>query len=180
MDMNLKRLTLAGLLGLGAFAVSNCTKPPPPAPKEAPPPPKMEEAPPPPRVEAPKVDEEALRRQRIQARIAEVFKPVYFAYDQSTISAEGQSTLQEIGKLMKEVPEITARIEGHSDERGSNDYNMALGERRAKSVNDYLASYGIQGSRLSTISYGEEKPAMEGHDESAWAKNRRVEFTTTF
>ncbi len=176
--MNLKRLTLAGLLGLGAFAVSNCTKPPPPA-KEAPPPPKMEE-PPAPRAEAPKVDEEALRRQRIQARIAEVFKPVYFAYDQSTISAEGQSTLQEIGKLMKEVPEITARIEGHSDERGSNDYNMALGERRAKSVNDYLASYGIQASRLSTISYGEEKPAMEGHDEAAWSKNRRVEFTTTF
>jgi peptidoglycan-associated lipoprotein len=180
MDMNLKRLTLAGLLGLGAFAVSNCTKPPPPAPKAEPTPPKMEEPPPAPKVEAPKVDEEALRRQRIQARIAEVFKPVYFAYDQSTISAEGQSTLQEIGKLMKEVPEITARIEGHSDERGSNDYNMALGERRAKSVNDYLASYGIQGSRLSTISYGEEKPAMEGHDESSWAKNRRVEFTTTF
>jgi peptidoglycan-associated lipoprotein len=179
MDMNLKRLTLAGLLGLGAFAVSNCTKPPPPAPKAEPTPPTMEETPPP-RVEKPQVDEDALRRQRIQARIAEVFKPVYFAYDQSTISAEGQSTLQEIGKLMKEVPEITARVEGHADERGTNDYNMALGERRAKSVNDYLASYGIQGSRLSTISYGEEKPAMEGHDESSWSKNRRVEFTTTF
>jgi peptidoglycan-associated lipoprotein len=130
--------------------------------------------------EEPKVDEEALRRQRIQARIAEVFKPVYFAYDQSTLSAEGQSTLQEIGKLMKEVPEISARVEGHADERGTNDYNMALGERRSKAVNDYLASYGIQGSRLSTISYGEEKPAMEGHDESNWSKNRRVEFTTTF
>jgi peptidoglycan-associated lipoprotein len=180
MDMNLKRSTLAGLLGLGVLAMIGCSQKPKPTPPPEPPPPKMEEPPPPAKVETPKVDEEALRRQRIQARIAEVFKPIYFAYDQSTISAEGQSTLQEIGKLMKEVPEITARIEGHADERGTNDYNMALGERRAKAVNDYLASYGIQGSRLSTISYGEEKPAVEGHDESAWAKNRRVEFTTTF
>lgn len=176
--MNLKLRTLSGLFGLGALILIGCPKPPPPAPKAEPEPPKMEE--PAPRVEAPKVDEEALRRQRIQARIAEVFKPVYFAYDQSTISAEGQATLQEIGTLMKEVPEITARVEGHADERGTNDYNLALGERRAKSVNDYLTSYGIQGSRLSPISYGEEKPAVEGSDEGSWAKNRRVEFTTTF
>ncbi len=174
--MNLKHWTL---MGLGALAIVGCPKPPPPAPKQ-PEPPAMEERRPEPKVEAPKVDEEALRRQRIQARIAEVFKPIYFSYDQSTLSAEGQSTLQEIGKLMKEVPEITARVEGHADERGTNDYNLALGEHRSKSVNDYLASYGIQGSRLSTISYGEEKPAMEGHDEGSWAKNRRVEFTTTF
>jgi peptidoglycan-associated lipoprotein len=177
MDMNLKHWTL---VGLGAMAViAGCSKPPAPAPKSEPQPPRME-TPTRPQAETPNVDEDALRRQRIQARIAEVFKPVYFAYDQSTLSAEGQSTLQEIGKLMKEVPEITARVEGHADEKGSNDYNLALGERRAKTVNDYLSSYGIQGTRLSTISYGEEKPAMDGHDEGAWAKNRRVEFTTTF
>jgi peptidoglycan-associated lipoprotein len=140
----------------------------------------MEERPEPPRVEAPRVDEEALRRQRIQARIAEVFKPIYFAYDQSTLSPEAQSILQEIGKLMKEVPEITARVEGHADERGTNEYNLALGERRSIAVQDYLASYGVQKSRLQTISYGEEKPAVMGSDESTWAKNRRVEFTTTF
>ncbi|HKP95045.1 MAG TPA: peptidoglycan-associated lipoprotein Pal [Fibrobacteria bacterium] len=174
--MNLKHWTL---LGLGVLAMIGCAKKPAPTPPPEPKPPVMEQ-PEAPRAEPPKVDEEALRRQRIQARIAEVFKPIYFGYDQSTLSAEGQSTLQEIGKLMKEVPEITARVEGHTDERGSNDYNLALGERRSKAVNDYLASYGIQGTRLSTISYGEEKPAMEGHDEGAWAKNRRVEFTTTF
>ena len=174
--MNLKHWTL---VALGALAIIGCAKKPKPEPIAEPKPPRMEEPVTPP-AEPPKVDEEALRRQRIQARIAEVFKPVYFAYDQSTLSAEGQSTLQEIGKLMKEVPEITARIEGHADEKGSNDYNLALGERRAKTVNDYLTSYGIQGTRLSTISYGEEKPASEGHDESAWSKNRRVEFTTTF
>jgi peptidoglycan-associated lipoprotein len=173
--MNSKYLTL---LGLGALVIAGCAKKPEPRPE--PPPPKMEEPAPAPQVEPPRVDEEALRRQRIQARIAEVFKPVYFAYDQSTLSAEGQSTLQEIGKLMKEVPEITARVEGHADERGTNEYNLALGERRSKTVQDYLSSYGVQSSRLQTISYGEEKPAMEGHDESSWSKNRRVEFTTTF
>jgi peptidoglycan-associated lipoprotein len=167
------------LVVLGALAVIGCAKKPEPA-RPEPPPPKMAEPVTPEAPKAPEVDDGALRRQRIQARIAEVFKPVYFGYDQSTLSSEGQSTLQEIGKLMKEVPEITARIEGHADEKGSNDYNLALGERRSKTVNDYLASYGIQGTRLSTISYGEEKPAMEGHDEGAYAKNRRVEFTTTF
>ncbi|MDB5102595.1 MAG: peptidoglycan-associated lipoprotein [Fibrobacteres bacterium] len=174
--MNLKHWTL---VGLSALAIAGCAKKPKPEPVAEPQPPRMDEPARTP-AEPPKVDEEALRRQRIQARVSEVFKPVYFAYDQSTLSAEGQSTLQEIGKLMKEVPEITARVEGHADEKGSNDYNLALGERRAKTVNDYLTSYGIQGTRLSTISYGEEKPASEGHDESAWSKNRRVEFTTTF
>ena len=176
--MNSKLLTL---LGLGALtvAVVGCSKKPQPPPPP-PPPPRMEEPPPPPREEPPQVDEEALRRQRIQARIAEVFKPIYFSYDQSTLTSESQSILQEIGKLMKEVPEITARVEGHADERGTNEYNLALGERRAISVQDYLSSYGVQKSRLQTISYGEEKPAQMGGDESSWAKNRRVEFTTTF
>lgn len=175
--MNSKLLTL---LGLGALvATIGCSKPKPPPPVE-PPPPVMDETPPPRQPEPPRVDEDALRRQRIQARIAEVFKPIYFAYDQSTLSPEGQSTLQEIGKLMKEVPEITARVEGHADERGTNEYNLALGERRAMAVQDYLGSYGVQKSRLQTISYGEEKPAVMGADESTWSKNRRVEFTTTF
>lgn len=175
--MNSKLLTLVGLGAL--VAAIGCSKPKPP-PVE-PPPPVMEETPPPqPQPEPPRVDEEALRRQRIQARIAEVFKPIYFAYDQSTLSPEGQSTLQEIGKLMKEVPEITARVEGHADERGTNEYNLALGERRSMAVQDYLGSYGVQKSRLQTISYGEEKPAVMGSDESTWSKNRRVEFTTTF
>jgi peptidoglycan-associated lipoprotein len=81
---------------------------------------------------------------------------------------------------MKEVPEITARVEGHADERGTNEYNLALGERRAKTVQDYLANLGVKAGRLNLISYGEEKPAVDGHDESAFSKNRRVEFTTTF
>ena len=175
--MNSKLMTLLGLGALAAFV--GCTKPKPP-PVEPPPPPRIEETPPPPRTEAPKVNEDELRRQRIQARIAETFKPIYFAYDQSTLSPESQAILQEIGKLMKEVAEITARVEGHADERGTNEYNLALGERRAIAVQDYLASYGVPKSRLQTISYGEEKPAQMGGDESSWTKNRRVEFTPSF
>jgi peptidoglycan-associated lipoprotein len=169
---------LSGLLGLAGLALFiGCAKKK-PAPVVEPPPPVIQETPEP--EPEPKVDEEALRRQRIQARIAEVFKPIYFTYDQSTLTPESQSILQEIGKLMKEVPEITSRLEGHADERGTNEYNLALGERRSLSVQSYLASFGVQNSRLPTISYGEEKPAEMGGDESTWAKNRRVEFTTTF
>jgi peptidoglycan-associated lipoprotein len=171
--MNVKHWNL---LLIGAAFLVGCAKKPPPAPPE----------PEPPRVSAPapktesRVDEEALRRQRIQARIADTFRPIYFAYDQSTLSTEGKSICEGIGALMKEVPEITARIEGHADERGTNEYNLALGERRAQTVQQYLTSYGVGGSRLSVISYGEEKPAMEGQDESSWSKNRRAEFTASF
>ena len=174
--MKLKYQTLGLAL---AVIVAGCAKKPPPTPPPEPAPPKVE-APAPPAPVAPREDKEAMRRQRIQARIAETFKPIYFEYDQSSLSAEGKSVCEGIGQLMKEVAEITARIEGHADERGTNEYNLALGERRAKAVQDYLASYGVPGSRLSVISYGEEKPAVEGHDEAAFAKNRRVEFTSTF
>jgi peptidoglycan-associated lipoprotein len=77
---------------------------------------------------------------------------------------------------MHENPEVNVTIEGHCDERGSDEYNLALGERRAKAVKSYLAALGIAPDRLSTISYGEEMPATVGRDESAWSKNRRAEF----
>lgn len=114
------------------------------------------------------------------ARISETFKAVYFDYDQSTLTAEGRATCDAIGALMKEVPEITTRIEGNADERGTNEYNLALGDRRAKAVQDYLANYGVAATRLSTISYGEEKPAVDGHDEASWGKNRRDDFVPSF
>ena len=167
------------LLGLGLVVIAGCSKKPKPTPIE-PKPPEIEQAAPAAEPEKPVVDEAGARRRRIQARIAEVFQPVYFAYDQSTLSPEATATLQEIGKLMKEVPEISARIEGHADERGTNEYNLALGERRARAVQDYLTSYGVFSSKLSILSYGEEKPAIDAHDEASWSKNRRAEFTATF
>src|SRR5690606_35823636 len=103
-----------------------------------------------------------------------------FSFDQSSLTEQGKTTADAIARLMQEAPEMTLRIEGHADERGTNEYNLALGERRAQTVQQYLVSYGVDASRISVLSYGEEKPGSEGKDESAWALNRRAEFAPTF
>lgn len=101
---------------------------------------------------------------------------VYFDYDSDVVSEEGREVLQYYAQKLLAQPEIQVRLEGHTDERGSPEYNLALGERRAKAVKEVLMLYGVDGSRLQVISYGEVRPAVDGHDESAWAKNRRVEL----
>lgn len=178
--MKLKKLTLAVLVG-GAL-LSGCAKKPPPPPPSEPAPPQVEApAPtPPPVVEAPKVDTVAQHLERLKSRAAEVFKPIYFAFDQSSLSDEGKASAEAIARFLQEFPEVTVRVEGHADERGTNEYNLALGERRAQAVQQYLASYGVDAGRVSVLSYGEEKPATEGKDESAWALNRRDEFTPSY
>lgn len=105
-------------------------------------------------------------------------EPVYFGFDDYSLSSTAQSTLGSLADSLKKGGAMV-QIEGHCDERGSIEYNLALGERRANSVKNYLVQVGVDGSRLSTISYGEEKPAAEGHSESTWAKNRRAEFVVT-
>lgn len=112
---------------------------------------------------------------------AATFTPetVYFAFDDYTLNGEAQSKLQGLADHLKKSQGALVQVEGHCDERGSIEYNLALGERRAQSVKNYLTQLGVDAGRLSTISYGEEKPAAEGHDESAWAKNRRAEFTVS-
>ena len=177
--MNVKHLALAA--AISAFFLMGCAKKKPPViPPPEPPPkveaPKVEPAPPP----LPEVDTAALNRQRIQMRITEAFKTIYFEYDQSTLTPDAKNSCDVIGQLMKEVPEIRVRIEGHADERGTNEYNLALGERRAQSIQSYLTSYGVPASSFSVISYGEEKPALDGHDDPSWSKNRRVEFAPSF
>lgn len=101
---------------------------------------------------------------------------VYFNFDSSDLSEESRSALSKNAEYLSKEPSVKVRIEGNCDERGSDEYNMALGERRAKSAKDYLVNLGIASERLATISYGEEKPADPGHDEEAWAKNRRADF----
>jgi len=101
-------------------------------------------------------------------------KDVYFAFDRSDLSAEARNILKESADLLKQSPDAKIQIEGHCDERGSTSYNLALGEKRAAGVRDYLVSLGVPAEMLSTISYGEEKPADPGHNEEAWAKNRRA------
>jgi peptidoglycan-associated lipoprotein len=105
-----------------------------------------------------------------------ILKPVYFDYDKSNIRPEFQPVLEGIANWLGKMPERQLLIEGHCDERGTDEYNLALGERRALAVRRYLVALGVSTDRLHTISYGEEKPADPGHDESSWAKNRRAEF----
>jgi len=103
-------------------------------------------------------------------------KTVHFEYDRYTIIESAKSELQENAKYLKDHPGINVQIEGHCDERGSVEYNLALGEKRAESVKTYLVSMGIDSSRLSIVSYGEEKPFDMEHSESAWSQNRRAAF----
>lgn len=119
-------------------------------------------------------------RARIQSLISEAFKPVYFPFDRSDLSPQAVRILTEAAGLMAKEPSIQVVIQGNTDERGASEYNLALGEKRARVVMDYLVAYGINPSRLRIISYGEEKPAMDGANETAWAANRRDEFLVTF
>jgi peptidoglycan-associated lipoprotein len=100
-----------------------------------------------------------------------------FDYDQYTIRADARAVLENNAGWLKNNPKVRVKIEGHCDERGTNEYNLALGERRAKSVKRFLESVGVDQSRLSTISYGEERPACTDKTEGCYAKNRRVHFT---
>lgn len=102
-------------------------------------------------------------------------KTVYFDFDSSSLRPEAKATLRQNAEWMKQNADEKVILEGHCDERGTNEYNIALGERRARAAFDYLRSLGVPAAQMSTISYGEERPAEAGHNETAWAKNRRVE-----
>jgi peptidoglycan-associated lipoprotein len=104
---------------------------------------------------------------------------LYFKFDDHTLTEEGKSQLNLLANYLKENQKSALQIDGHCDERGSTEYNLALGEMRAKSVKKYLAEAGISEKRLATISFGEEKPAAQGRGEDVYAKNRRAEFVLT-
>ena len=100
-------------------------------------------------------------------------KVVYFDFDKSTIRSEFVDTLRAHAAFLANNPEVKVSIEGHCDERGSREYNIGLGERRANAVQSFFAAEGVAAGQMSTISYGEERPVDPGHDEAAWAQNRR-------
>jgi peptidoglycan-associated lipoprotein len=102
---------------------------------------------------------------------------INFEFDKSSLTGQAQEILRENAQWLADNPTVNVEIEGHCDERGTIEYNLALGDRRAKSARDFLINLGVSASRLSTISYGEEMPLDAGHNESAWAKNRRAHFT---
>ena len=106
-------------------------------------------------------------------------KPVFFALDSDQLTPESQKLLDDDAAVLKKYPSWTITIEGHCDERGTAEYNLALGERRAVAARTYLVSVGIGADRLRTVSYGKEFPFDPGHDEAAWSKNRRAHFVVT-
>jgi peptidoglycan-associated lipoprotein len=111
------------------------------------------------------------------AALGGVFETIYFEFDAATLSAEARKVLSQTAKrLIGSKNPKGLKVEGHCDERGSAEYNMALGEKRAQAALNYLATLGVPAERLSYISYGKERPVASGHDEQAWAKNRRDEF----
>jgi len=108
-----------------------------------------------------------------------LLKPIHFDFDKYDIRPADTEILKGNSAFLKKFPNVKIQIEGHCDERGTNEYNLALGERRANSTKKYLTSLGVTADRVSTISYGEEKPMDPGHNEEAWTKNRRANFLIT-
>lgn len=99
---------------------------------------------------------------------------VFFAYDSSVIDSEGQGVLGRQAEWLKANSSVKITLEGHADERGTREYNIALGERRASAAKNFLVSQGIEASRISTVSYGKERPAIVGNEEGSWSQNRRA------
>jgi len=104
---------------------------------------------------------------------------VYFDFDRYNVRPDGAAVIQAKAAFMSQYPKINSEIQGHCDERGTEVYNMALGDRRARATYNYITSLGIDGARLSTVSYGKERPLDPGHNEAAWARNRRAQFVIT-
>ncbi len=126
-------------------------------------------------MEEQRLKEEATLKQ--EARDMFLNDDIHFEFDSSTLTSEAQLTLKKKAEWLQNNPDAASTIEGHCDERGTSEYNLALGDRRANSAKAFLVDLGISASRLTTISYGEERPVDTGKNEEAWAKNRRCHFT---
>ena len=176
--------SLLMLLAATSFAIACGGKAPPeePAPEPTPAP-----APPPPAPADDSAERDRLERERMAREAAERARAVSadlaaminFDYDQAAVRPADQQTLDRKAAILNANPNVKLRISGHADERGSDEYNLALGNRRAAAAKRYLMNKGIDGGRLDVISYGEERPLNPGNDETAYAQNRRDEFEVT-
>ena len=113
------------------------------------------------------------------ARKAFENEDIYFGYDSALLTPQAQEILRNKAQYMKDNKDFLIIIEGHCDQRGTSEYNLALGEQRARTTQEYLVALGITASRITTVSYGEERPVEQGDTEEAWAKNRRAHFIIT-
>lgn len=120
--------------------------------------------------------EQAAGVARVREAMADI---VYFEYDSNQLTTEAEAKLRTKAAILRANPALEIRVDGHADERGSTEYNLALSQRRAETVRDFLTGYGIAATRVSTIPYGEERPRVDGTGESTWAQNRRAEFSIT-
>jgi peptidoglycan-associated lipoprotein len=187
--MAARRVVLAVMVTV-AFGAGACAKKAPPVARPLPPPPPMTEtarppAPPPPVSEPapvppmPVTDDAVGSKSLDDINRDSPLKPLFYGLDQSEVDAPGQQVLQANADVLKKYSSWQVTVEGHCDERGTAEYNLALGERRAVAARNYLVSLGIAADRIKTVSYGKEFPFDPAHTEAAWAKNRRAHFVVT-
>jgi peptidoglycan-associated lipoprotein len=181
--MTHRKTCLAVLLVVSLVGFAAGCKKTPPQTEPTPPPESREPAPPvePPPVEV-KDDDFAATPPPPEPEVITVtelsrqLRSVYFAFDKYDLTDESRRILQGNATILQNNAGFRVVIEGHCDERGTIEYNLALGEKRARAVRDYMASLGLGAGRMRIVTYGEERPAVPGHGEAAWAKNRRAEF----
>ena len=165
------------ILAIVALCFAGCACGPEPAPYESSVPTEQVPPPPPPVVEKePVVEPAPVPTLAESAAAAGALKTTYFDFDKANLHSSAIAKLDKTAAWMQKNPQANIEIAGNCDERGTNEYNMALGERRANSAKKYLVSMGIASDRIATISYGEERPVDPGHNEAAWAKNRRNNY----
>ncbi len=167
------------LVGAAATALSACAHHEPPPPAAPPPMASTPPPPPPPPYEPPQSQPAGPIPGSVKDFVVSAGDRIYFGTNESTISPEGGSILDAQAQWLGRYPQVMVRIEGNCDERGTREYNLALGARRAQAVKDYLAAHGVAASRITTISYGKEKPIDPGTGEEAWAHNRNAHTTIT-
>ncbi|MDR2731651.1 MAG: OmpA family protein [Fibromonadaceae bacterium] len=175
------KTTIVPIFAVGfCLAVFACAKKKEPVEVEPPPPPppvKEQVYQPPPPPPPPKEDPLEAERRRLEELMNKIMADdIYFEFDQATLTSKARDILTEVGDILKRESRFTVLTEGHTDERGTENYNLGLGMRRAESVVKFLTDYGVGSNRLQKRSFGKEQPKADGQTEDAWAQNRRAAF----